>query len=254
MGELIETGAIRIYHEVHGSGEPVVLLHGGMASIDLWQAQTAALSPHYRVYLPERRGHGRTPDVPGPITYELMAADTVAYLDRMELARVDLVGWSDGALIAALVALAHPDRVRKLVLIGQYFNPDGQRPEARVLQESFARNPPAMLKDLYATLSPDGPDHFGLVFAKMLHMLETEPNIALETLAQISAPTLIMQGDDDAVTVEHSAAAARAIPDAQLAVLPGTTHAAPLEKPDLINRLILDFLADTQTPKLMPLS
>jgi pimeloyl-ACP methyl ester carboxylesterase len=225
-----------------------------MVGIDSWEAQAAALSERYRVYLPERRGHGRTPDVPGPMTYEAMAADTVAYLDLMGLYRADLVGWSDGALIAALVALRHPYRVRKLVLIGQFFNPDGERPEAKAVRERFAERPPQILKDRYGALSPDGPDHFAVVLAKALRMWDTEPRLALADLAGIAAPTLIMQGDDDVVSVEHSAEAVRALAEAQLAVIPGASHAAPLEKPDLVNHLILDFLADRQVPKRMPLA
>ena len=100
------------------------------------------------------------------------------------------------------------------------------------------------LRRAYDPVSPDGPDHFPVVHAKMMHMIATEPQIALDTLADLTAPTLVLQGDRDEVTVEHSLAVVAALPEARLAVLPGT-HTLPVERPELVNPLILSFLRDT---------
>lgn len=254
MGAYVTANGVHTYYEVTGAGDPVVLLHGGMSTVDSWLPQISALSRQYRVYAPERRGHGRTPDVPGPVSYELMADDTAAFLHEVGIGPAHLVGWSDGAVVAALVALHHPHLVGKLVLVGQYFNPDGRRPEWHALVDSADGRLEAMFRTQYEHVSPDGPQHFAVVYAKMLHLWRTEPDIPLPTLARIKAPTLVMQADDDLVTVEHSAALAAALPDAQLAVLPGTSHAAPLEKAHLVNQLLLDFLAAEQRRKLMPLA
>ena len=239
-GGYIEAGGLRTFHLVAGEGDPLLLLHGGLGSAESWAAQVPALSECYRVHVPERRGHGRTADVPGPLTYAAMADDTIAYLEALGLAAVHLVGWSDGAAVAALVAIKRPDLTRSLVSIGQHFEPDGERGEARALREVWS-----------AEAFPGCPP--GL-FDKSADLWRREPRIPMTELARIRAATLVMQGDDDVVRVEHSAKVARTIPHAQLAVVPGTSHALPVEKPDLVNRLILDFLASPQPARLMPLS
>jgi pimeloyl-ACP methyl ester carboxylesterase len=108
-----------------------------------------------------------------------------------------------------------------------------------------------MLREAYEALSPDGPDHLPIVFEKIAQLWRTEPQMTLDELRTIRAPTLVLLADDDVLTVEHAAAMTRALPTAQLAVVPGTDHLLLFEKPDLVNRLIGDFLADEQSPKLM---
>jgi pimeloyl-ACP methyl ester carboxylesterase len=253
VGEYVNAGGVHTYYEVSGEGEPVVMLHGGLATAESWAMQVPALAERYRVYVPERRGHGRTPDVGGPITYEMMAADTAAFLDAAGTGATHLVGWSDGAVVGMLVALRRPELVRKLVVIGQYFNADGEVPEWQAFFDSWGSNPPKGLHEVYDRVSPDGPEHFPVVLEKMLRMWHEEPDITLSELAGVRAPTLVMQGDDDIVEVEHSAALVATLPDAQLAVVPGSSHIAPKEKPELVNRLILDFLSDHQPEKILPL-
>ena len=97
MDEYVNAGGVRTYYEIHGEGESLVLLHGGLATAESWAMQIPALAERYRVYVPERRGHGRTPDVAGPMTYEMMAEDTAAFLDAAGTGTAHLVGWSDGA-------------------------------------------------------------------------------------------------------------------------------------------------------------
>jgi pimeloyl-ACP methyl ester carboxylesterase len=253
MGEYVNAGGVRTYYETYGEGEPLVLLHGGLATAESWAMQIPVLAERYRVYVPERRGHGRTPDVAGPMTYEMMAEDTAAFLDAAGTGTAHLVGWSDGAVVGMLVALRRPELVRKLVVIGQYFNFDGQVPEFREMIDYWGYNLPEALHELYDRVSPDGPEHFPVVLEKLLRMWREEPDIALPELAGVGAHALVMQGDDDIVKVEHSAILAAMLADAQLAVIPGSSHMAPLEKPDLVNRLILDFLSDHQPEKMMPL-
>jgi pimeloyl-ACP methyl ester carboxylesterase len=253
VGEYVNAGGVRTYYEVYGEGEPVVMLHGGLATAESWAMQTPALAERYRLYVPERRGHGRTPDIEGPFTYETMAADTAAFLDAVGAGAVHLVGWSDGAVVGMLVALRRPELVRKLVVMGQYFNLEGEVPEFRALIDYWGSDLPEALHEVYDRVSPDGPEHFPVVLEKLMRMWREEPDIALSELAGVHAPTLVMQGDDDIVEVEHSATLAATLPDAQLAVIPGTSHMAPLEKPDLVNHLILGFLDDHQVEKLMSL-
>jgi pimeloyl-ACP methyl ester carboxylesterase len=254
VGQYVSTDDVRTYYEAYGRGETVVvLLHGGFGTVESWTMQTPALAERYRVYVPERRGHGHTSDVEGPITYETMAADTAAFLDAMGIGAAHLVGWSDGAVVGMLVALRRPELVRKLVVIGQYFNHEGEVPEFRTMLEHWRSDPPEVLHEVYDRVSPDGPEHFPVIVEKLTRMWREEPNIAFSELVGVRAPTLIMQADDDIVEVEHSAALAATLPDAQLAVVPGTSHLALREKPDLVNRLIMDFLDNNQPEKMMPL-
>ena len=240
----VEVGGLRTWHEVQGEGQPVVLLHGAFAGASSWSAQTPVLArAGYKVHVPERRGHAHTPDVPGPLTYGVMADDTVAYLDGVVGGPARLVGWSDGAVVALLVALRRPDLVDRQVLIGQYYNSSG-KVSGGLVDQLTAGGDQVMgfLRTQYDQVSPDGPEHFPVVYAKMLQMIETEPELELASLAAVGAPTLVLQGDRDEVTLEHGAAVASALPEGRLAVVPGT-HLLPLENPDVVNALLLWFLA-----------
>lgn len=233
------------WHEVRGEGPAVVLLHGGFSGAASWAAQGPPLvSAGFRVHVPERRGHAHTPDVDGPLTYEVMAADTIAYLEAEVGRPAHLVGWSDGAVVALLVALRRPDLVGRLVLIGQYYNSSGRVPDSdleRMLRSEEAKK---FLRESYDPVSPDGPGHFEVVYAKTMAMFDSEPEIDLAALAAVSAPALVLQGDRDEVTLAHGAAVAAALGDGRLAVLPGT-HGLPIELPELVTVLLISFLRGT---------
>ena len=238
----VEIAGHRTWHEVTGEGAPVVLLHGAFAGASSFFAQTPVIAEAgYRVHVPERRGHGHTPDVEGPLTYSVMADDTAAYLEA-ELDRpAGLIGWSDGAVVALLVAQRRPELVDRMVLIGQYYNSTGKAPNDEI--EAMLASPEAIgfLREGYDPYSPDGPDHFPVVYAKTMEMIRTEPEMDLATLAGVQTPTLVLQGDHDLVTLDHSAAVVATLPDARLAVLPGT-HLLPIETPAVVNQLLLSFL------------
>jgi pimeloyl-ACP methyl ester carboxylesterase len=240
----VQVDGLPTWHEVHGEGTPVVLLHGAFAGASSWSSETPALAEAgYGVHVPERRGHAHTLDRPGPLTYGLMADDTVAYLDAVVDGPTHLVGWSDGAVVALLVAMHRPDLVDRLVLIGQYYNSSGKVTNGIVDQLLGGGDKVmAYLRGGYDPFSPDGPEHFEVVFAKTIQMLATEPEIELESLATVGAPTLVLQGDRDEVTLEHGAAVAAALQHGRLAVLPGT-HLLPMENPSLVNALLIWFLA-----------
>lgn len=240
----IEVAGRRTWHEVAGDGAAVVLLHGAFGGALSFAAQTPALvAAGFRVYVPERRGHAHTPDVPGPLTYSVMADDTIEYLTTVLTGPAHLVGWSDGAVVGLLVAQRRPDLVHRIVLIGQYYNSAGKVPDSP--PEALMSSPEAknFLRAAYDPFTPDGPEHFDVVYDKTMHMIATEPEIDLADLAGVRAPTLVLQGDRDEVTVAHSVDVVRALPDARLAVLPGT-HGLPIESPDVVNALLVAFLRD----------
>jgi pimeloyl-ACP methyl ester carboxylesterase len=249
--DYVDTGGVRTYYEIVGEGEPVVLLHGGLCTIETWGPQLPALAARYKVYMPERRGHGRTADVAGPITYANMADDTIAFMKAMRLESAHLIGWSDGAMIGLMVAMQRPDLVRKLGFISNPLNPAGTRPKYNEMMKHMkAEHLPPRLVQAYAAVSPDGPDHFAVVVEKLVAEWLVHPGFQLEQLRTVTAPTLIVAGDDDLMFISHAADMQEALPDGQLAVIPGTTHALAAEKPELVNRILLDFLQREQAPKM----
>ncbi len=242
-GQYINVNGLNTYYEVHGEGEPLLLMHGGFCTIDTFFGLTPELAKHYRVILPERRGHGRTAD-PGEISYQLMAQDTIAFMQALGIESAHLVGYSDGANTGMLVAIQRPDLAKKFVSIGGNFDAGGMTAEANAMMEhatpdSFI----PMLVNAYKAVSPDGPDHFPIVFEKIMRMWKNEPKITLEDLGRIKAQTLVLVGDRDLMTLEHSVELFRAIPGAQLCIVPGTTHGLIFEKPALVNQAILNFLS-----------
>jgi len=241
-GAYLQTGDVRTYYEVRGAGEPLVLLHGGLCTVETFDGLTPLLAERFRVIVPERRGHGRTADVPGPLSYRTMGADTVALLDALGISGAHLLGFSDGAVVAVHVALARPELVRRMVLIGQPMNHEGLQQGAEEMLENFSEMLPPMLAQLYGAVSPDGAEHFAVVIDKLAAEWRTEPSFTLAELATITAPSLVMMGDSDLVTVQHADDLRRTIPGSQLAVVPGATHGLPMEKPDLVARLALEFL------------
>lgn len=239
----LDLDGVHTYYEAVGAGRPLVLLHGGMCPVETWAGLVPQLSDSFRVFTPERRGHGRTAD-PGTISYETMASDTIAFIEAIAAGPVDLVGWSDGAVVALLVALWRPDLLERLVYVGNSINRDGVPAEIEAMVGHLSPDVlPPVLRQLYEAVSPDGPEHFDVVFAKLAALWGTEPNIDLGELSSLSVPTLLVGADHDMVTVEQLAAAQRTIPDAQLAIVPGVDHGFPMEHPDLLAGLIHRFFA-----------
>lgn len=201
--------------------------------------------------MPERRGHGRTPDTDGEISYQLMADDTMAFIDAVEVGPAHLVGFSDGGVIAMLVAIQRPDLVRKLVIWSAPAEKSGQSKYATAFFAALTPDslPLMMLRGLHESVSPDGPDHWPIICEKMLRVWREGPPLSLEALRAVQAASLVMLGDDDIMTVEHAAAMAGLLPEGQLAVVPGASHGAFGERPELVNRIILEFLEPSQPYK-----
>lgn len=236
----------RIWHYDGGepAGQPVVLLHGAFASAATWGAQIADLATAgLRVLVPERSGHGHSPDHDEPFSYLDMAAETIDYLECVLDGPAHLVGWSDGAVVAMLVAMSRPDLVRRMVVVGQYFNRDGVADDTW-LEAVRAGDPSAIntLRSYYDDVSPDGPEHFTTVYEKTLALIEAEPDLPMDQLAAVAVPTLVVQADHDVVTLRHSMEVVERLRNGRLAVLPGT-HILPLESPEVLNPLLLNYLA-----------
>jgi pimeloyl-ACP methyl ester carboxylesterase len=248
MAEYVDVNGVRTWYDERGDGDPLVLLHGGLTDSRDFSDNLAQLASRFRLLLPERRGHGHTSDVAGPITIDLMAQDTIAFVDRIVGAPVRLVGYSAGAIVALWVAVRRPDLVSRLVLISGAFDPDGV-----ILQPRADGPPPAALVAAYAEVSPDGADHFSIVVAKIARAAQQGSRLQPTELRLVTCPSLVVVADDDNVTLEHTLALYRALPDAQLAVIPGTSHLLLHEKPQECTRVVADFLTAEPMPTLMPI-
>jgi pimeloyl-ACP methyl ester carboxylesterase len=229
-----------------GPGEALVLLHGGLGnSDDLLNSIGPGLVDRFRVVAFDRRGHGHTADTDADFHYPDMAAETIGVVEQMIGGPAHLVGWSDGGIVALLVALARPDLVRKAVVIGTNYHCDGVPPFEVDPQSPLGQN----LAGAYAERSPDGPGHFATVLGKGLALFKVEPTLTTDDIAGITPPTLVMVGDDDMVPLAHTCSLYEALPRGQLAVVPAASHALPLEHPDLVALLIGHFLAATDPPE-----
>ncbi|MDR3476346.1 MAG: alpha/beta hydrolase [Devosia sp.] len=224
-----------------GAGEAtILLLHGGLGNSDeLLDSIGPDLARRYRLVAFDRKGHGRTADDGLPFHYDAMTEETRAVMAHLGIAPTHVVGWSDGGIIALLLALRHPELVRRAVLIGANFHHSGFK------AADFGSDAPffKQVEAGYAERALDGGRQFGGVVARVTRMWTTEPTLAPGDLQQVAAPVLVMAADRDAVTLEHTVTLFENLPHGQLAVVPGTSHDLPEEEPALVARLILDFLA-----------
>ena len=244
-----ELPGISMWYDECGQGDPCVLLHPGGAGVDsrALALTVDALSQIFHTYTPEQRAHGHTPDMDGPVSYELMAQDTIMFVEGIIGQSVYLLGVSDGAVVALMVARRRPDLVRRLVFAAGVFHHEGW--EEGVLDGE----PPEFLKQSYGEISPDGIGHYDLVVAKLAAMHAREPRLTRTDLHQITPRTLVMVGDDDEVRLEHAIEMYRHLPDAELAVVPGTSHGLLVEKPGLCNLIIVEFMTKDRVHTFAPI-
>ena len=222
--------------DVTGDGAPFVMLHPGGTDSRSLDPLVSEL-PGYRIWRPDRRGHGRTPDAEGAMTFESMADDTVAFLHEEVGEPVHLFGFSDGGIVALLVALRAPETVIDVAIGGAVFHHSGWG--AGVLDEDDGW--PDFMVDAYAEVSPDGRDHFPVVARKMAAMHATGPTLTTDDLSTIDLPALVFVGDDDEPTLEHTIQFFRALPRGELAVIPHASHGVIVEKPALLAVLLREF-------------
>ncbi len=236
----IEHEGARVWYSAYGSGSPVILLHGGLGHSGNWGYQVPALVGNgYRAVLIDSRGHGRSTRDARPFSYELMASDVLTVMDALHVEKAGLVGWSDGACTALVLAATTPSRVAGVFFFACNMDPSGVKPfEATpALDRCFSRH----TKD-YAQLSGTPNDFKDFVEAVSL-MQRTQPNYSVQDLAKISVPVVIAQSEhDEFIKREHAEYLARSIPGAELVVLNGVSHFAPLQRPEQFNAAVLAFL------------
>ncbi len=244
-GKYAAVNGLNLYYEIHGTGRPLVLLHGAFGTATVFPA----LTKDRRIITIELQGHGHTADIDRPLTFEQMADGTGALLRHLKIEQADVFGYSMGGNVAIAVAIRHPMLVRKLVINGSNYGriEDAYSPEAfaqfKGLSSDFA---PPVLKDPYDKVAPDPKQWPGLV-AKIKAMGLEFKGFSREDMQSIRAHVLVTIGDRDVVSPEHAVEMFRLIPDAQLAVFPGADHFSIWQSPDKIFPAIAAFL-DAPTP------
>ena len=236
----VEHDGARIWYAAYGSGSPVILLHGGLGHSGNWGYQIPALvRSGYRAVLIDSRGHGRSTRDARPYTYELMASDVSAVMDTLNLDKVALVGWSDGACTALVLASKSPVRVAGVFFFACNMDPSGTKEFefTPIIKRCFSRH----VKD-YEQLSVT-PNQFNEFSEAVGLMQRTQPNYSTNDLAEISVPVAIVHSEqDEFIKREHAEYLARSIPNAEFIYLPSVSHFAPLQRPEQFNTAMLTFL------------
>jgi pimeloyl-ACP methyl ester carboxylesterase len=228
-----------VYYEVHGQGQPLVLLHGGGSSFDTFSKLIPLLAKNHQVIAFDQRGHGRTPDNDRPFSFEESADDAAALLKELKIPRADFYGFSNGGTIALQVALRHPEVVRRLVIVSGMSRRDGATPEFwEGMKHATLEGMPPPLRETYVKVAPH-PEALRSFFEKSVQRMLTFKDFDVRG---IQAPALIIIGDRDVVRPEHALELQRTLPRAQLAVLPNTDHGAMLERAEWQVPMIEEFL------------
>jgi pimeloyl-ACP methyl ester carboxylesterase len=218
----------KIYYAERGNGPTLVLLHGGGDSGEhSFAHQLDSFAQRHHIVAPDQVGQGHTADVPGPLSYTAMMQDTAALLERLKLKNVDVMGFSDGGILALMLAVRHPELVRRLVISGVNITPDGLNAED--------------LQQLRASQTPK-PKTIGEKLAHLWLTSPTESELSLQLLAKIDRPVLLISGDRDAINLEHTLQIFHALRKAELCVLPGTDHATFAGRSGWLNPIVSAFL------------
>jgi len=257
-GRYARANGLNIYYEEYGRGEPLVLVHGGTVDAkSMWEKQIPILSKHFRVIAPDSRGHGKTDNPAGEISYRLMADDVVGLIRALDLGNPLICGYSDGGQVCLEIGMNYPGAAKSLV-VGAAFNhlsndflqsmrEAGVESPGVVDLERFEKARPQLVARLRQLSPVYGPDYWKTYITRMSKLWLTPLNYTAEDYAKITARTLILQGDKDtSASLEDAFEMHRLIPNAELAVVPGSDHYLVWSRAELFNNIILDFLQQSK--------
>lgn len=246
MAGYIDLRGHQIYsYEWANNGEALVLLHGGLSQTSHFDHTVLpAVESTHHIFAYDRTAHGFTADREGSMHFDFQCEEAIAYLEDVVKEPAHLVGHSDGAIISLMVAMRRPDLVRSVVAFGGNFHHKGTLPlpewDGSVSPEDRAE---------YAITSPDAPETLDGKIAKMFAIWKSEPEFTVADIAHIKCPVLVLVGDDDVIDHKHSVLMYESIPQARLAVMPGTSHQANKEKPEMFQMFIREFLSNLDYPE-----
>jgi pimeloyl-ACP methyl ester carboxylesterase len=246
---------LKMYYEIHGTGKPLIVMHGAYMTIDAMGAIIPKLAESHQVIAVELQGHGRTGDIADrPLSYEALADDIDALMAYLNIETADIFGFSLGGGVALEVALRHPERVNKLIIVSAPYNSQGWYPEMLaavdyITPELFAGTPMAVE---YQRLAPN-PENFGMLVTKLTELTKSAQDVSPDAIRAIQAPTLIIVGDADNVRPEHALDLHKLLgggvpgdivgaPVSQLAIIPGATHTTVIDRVDALVMFTNEFL------------
>jgi len=233
VGKYYSVRGIRFYTETYGQGQPLLFIHGNGGSINNFIYQIPYFSKYYKVIAVDSRGHGKTKDEADSLSYEMMADDFSALLDAMKLDSVYVLGWSDGGINAVLLALRHPEKVKKMAITGTNLWPD----KTAIFPDVIDLITPSIT----AVINKKDKTPAEKTEAKLGKLLLNEPNIPAKSLNNIKAETLVMAGDNDVIRPEHTLLIHQNIPHSYLWIAPNSGHSAALVYKDDFNKNVYQF-------------
>jgi len=243
-----EINSVKLYYEITGEGEPLLLLHGGLGGSDYFSKIIPSLSGSFKVITVDRRGHGRSYDNGESYTYATMADETAAFLDHLQLDSVNILGFSDGGVVGYHLASTYPEKVRKLAAVGANFRVNGMTEETieftknRLTPEGLRETFPEIEREYRAT-NPQ-PDNFEFFLTRSNELWLRNPYLTEEQMTGIQAPVLFIVGENDAVRIEHVLLMRTLVEHSQMCVLPGATHFVLGENPKVVLPILMDFFGD----------
>ena len=232
VGKFVKLRGFNMYYETYGKGEPLLIIHGNGGSINNFLYQIPYFSKNYKVILADSRAQGKSVDAGDSLSYEMMADDLNALLDTMHLDSCYVIGWSDGGINGLLLAMRHPDKVKKLAVTGANLWPDTTAVDAYVYNWAMHYND---------TLSKMEQTPQVKNARKLAHLLSYEPHISIEQLHSIQCPTLVIGGDHDVLLPKHTLLIAESIPRSYLWILPNSGHSTPIYYKDQFNATVGEF-------------
>jgi pimeloyl-ACP methyl ester carboxylesterase len=240
-GHIVHRNA-HIHYVAYGRGESVLLLHGGLGDKSHWYSRIPWLvASGRRVIVIDTRGHGDSTAGNTQLSYQLFATDTLLVLDKLGIVRTDIIGWSDGGIIALILGLEAPQRVGRIVAISANFNPSGMIAgvsESQDAQHEMPSDVGTWLHDLWST---SGEKHL-MLEAAINELWRTEPQLKHADLHTITPPTLVITGEHDVISLSHSTELAEHLPNGKLEVVMGAGHDSLITHAQQVNQLIATFL------------
>ncbi len=239
-GNYVNINGLNMYYEIHGSGTPLLYLHGGGLCTDAHKNEINFLSQSHKVIAADRQGQGRTADIDREISYEEMAIGQLELLRYLMIDSCIVYGNSDGGPVALYMAIKSPKTVTKLIVEGTNYHYSGIKDNWTELLESAT--PEMYQNDFFNELSPNGPEYWPIMLSKLKNMWLNSPVLTPEEINNIACPVLIIAGDRDMIKIEHTVSLYKSIPNASLFIVPSTSHGAMEENPDIVKPVVSNFM------------
>jgi len=231
-GKYLTTRGFNMYYEIYGSGEPLLIIHGNGDSIGRFKNQIPYFDQHYKVILADSRAQGKSHDAGDSLSYEMMTDDLNALLDSLHTDSCNVIGWSDGGIEGLMLAIRHPDKVKKLAVTGANLAPDTTAVDRFIHDWAFKSNDSLAMVPQTPAIKNE---------RKLAHLLCYEPHISLDALHTIKCPTLVIGGDHDVLLPKHTMLIADNIEKSYLWIIPNSGHGTPVYKKDMFNQVVYQF-------------